>query len=100
MRKERQEVSPAKAQADCPTLSYEDWHSTIDGNIARGYKYFLKRIQEGGDRHKLVEFYEGARIFKNPSYAKNLTNQDAFVLIEKLANYPALNEGGDCSITA
>eukprot|EP00956_Cyclotella_meneghiniana_P030869 scaffold79196_cov36-Cyclotella_meneghiniana.AAC.5 len=87
----------ARAQASCPPLSYSAWHSSIDKNLSKGYKYFLDRIKEGGDQHNLVEFYDGARIF-NPYYAKNLSDQDAFALIEKLGNYPALRVGGDSSI--
>ena len=89
----------ARAQASCPPLSYDAWHSSIDKNLSRGYKYFLQRIQEGGDRHNLVEFYDGARIF-NPACAKTLSDQDAFVLIEKLGNYPTLRVVGDGSIIA
>ena len=52
----------------------------------------LKSLEEGGDRHTLVQFYDGAKVF-DPKYAKNMSNDDAKKLIDKLGIYQKLGEG-------
>ena len=44
-----------------------------------------------------MEFFRGARIF-DPTHAKNLTREQAFNLIDKLAHYPIFNRGEENSI--
>ena len=64
--------------------------------ISPAITYLLKRFHEGSDRHDLVTFYDGAKIF-DPNYAKTVNTVDARNCIDKLGLYPRLAEGNNMS---
>mmetsp|Transcript_6250 Transcript_6250/g.11153 ORF Transcript_6250/g.11153 Transcript_6250/m.11153 type:complete len:173 (-) Transcript_6250:214-732(-) len=75
-----------------------DTHTSTQ-DCAQFSSIFLERVVAGGDRFKTVEFFRGARIF-DPSYAKNLSREQAMDLIDKLGHYPVFSEVGDKNIVA
>ena len=54
--------------------------------------YFTTRVNDkAGDRHELIEFFRGARLF-DPAYAKTLDSLKAMNLLDKLRPYKALDD--------
>eukprot|EP00956_Cyclotella_meneghiniana_P025063 scaffold51458_cov24-Cyclotella_meneghiniana.AAC.4 len=87
----------AAASATRPPLTKTEWEAVAYSGLATAVEYVMERINEGGDRFQSMEFFKGARIF-DPTYAKNLTRDEAFAFIDKLGNYPILAKGGNDSI--
>ena len=94
--RERALEQEVERQAQQPMLTKYDWEQHIFLGISPAVKYLFKRFHEGGDRHNLVTFYDGAKIF-DPNYAKTVTTVDARKCIDKLGLYPRLAEGNNIS---
>ena len=86
-----------ESQAKQPPRSKEEWEAHIHSGLCPAFEYLFKRLVADGDRHNIVEFFRGARIF-DPSYAKTLSRTQAFELIDKMAHYHVFNQGGEQSI--
>ncbi|KAL7531433.1 LOW QUALITY PROTEIN: hypothetical protein ACHAXR_004040 [Thalassiosira sp. AJA248-18] len=88
----------ARSQADCPPLTVDEWRAHIISGVMPSITYLTERINnEAGDRFVITEFFRGARLF-DPSFAKTLTRNEAFELIEKLRPFHALDGGDGCLI--
>jgi len=95
------EVSYAKCfkgdQQDIGRQRKETSLAEVMTGLGPAIQYVMDRITEGGDRYDAMQFYLGARIF-DPSYAKTLTQLQAYELIDKMSVYPIFTKGGENSI--
>lgn len=91
-------IAALKAKADLQEnnilMTIDAWHAHIVSGIGPTLHNLVSQIfHPGGDRYVLSEFFVGARIF--PTYAKNLSQQEANVLINKMRSYPILTKGNE-----
>ena len=85
----------ANLQANNILMTIDAWQAHIVSGIGPTLHYLFSRIfHPDGDRYVLSEFFFGARIF-DPTYAKNLSQQEANVLINKMRSYPILSKGNE-----
>ena len=80
-------------ESDRPPLTKDEWQVEVLTGLAPAIQYVFEWINPGGDRHDIMEFFRGARIF-DPSHAKTLNGKEAFDLIDKMSRYPIYREGG------
>jgi hypothetical protein len=81
----------AANQALSPPRTRDEWMDHLKRGLEPSIHYVLDRFSEGGDRHQQVLVYRAARLF-NPVYAKTLTQERAYALIETLRVYHPLNK--------
>ena len=74
-----------------PPLTRDEWMQHVQHGIRPTIDYLFEHLDEGGDRHDMVELLRGALVCV-PSYAATLTKEQATPLIEKLRKYPILNK--------
>lgn len=76
--------------------SKDGFYAHIYSGLCPSYEYVLDRVVEDGDRFKALELFRAFRIF-DPSFAKSLSREKAFELLDKLKHYHVMSRG-NCSI--